>query len=232
MAERIWAALTPERVQLDPGGPPATVVIGVQNLAAEVDHLSIEVEGLDPTWHSGSGAILQLFPNERGQAQLILKVPSRSDVRSGTYPFTVKVRSRVVPSELATASGVLEVKPQHSYRFDVTPKRSLGRHGRFRATIKNSGTADVELQLQGKDPEALCRSRFRSEHLTVIPGAEVNVLFKVKPRRSGLVGDPKTFNLTITAASDGGAEAKSVTAQFVHQPRFRSWGPLVKLVLV
>jgi hypothetical protein len=53
------------------------------------------------------------------------------------------------------------------------------------------------------------------------------VPFTVKPRRSSLVGEPKTFNLTISATTDSGGEAKAVAVQFVHQPRFRSLGPLL-----
>ena len=232
MAGKIWAALEPERVQVDAGGQPATVVVAVQSLGAAVDHLTVEVEGLDQSWYTIAGSVLQLFPNERGQAQIHFQVPRRSDTRSGTYPFTVRVRSRVDPAEVGTAQGVLEIKPYSVYRFDVMPKRVLGQQGRFRAIVQNAGTADIEVQLQGKDPEALCRFGFRTDRPRVVPGADNTVPFTVRPRRSSVVGEPKTFNLTVSATPDSSSEAKSVSVQFVHQPRFRSWKPIVWLALL
>jgi len=226
MAGKIWVALEPDRVQVDAGGQPATMVVAVQNLGTTVDHLSIELEGLEPSWFTFPATVIQLFPTERGQAQIHFQVPRRSDIRSGGYPFTVRVRSRTDPAEVGTAQGVLEIRPYQVYRFDVMPKRVIGRRGSFRAIIQNMGTADVEPQLQGKDPEALCGFHFQTAQPRVVPGSDATVPFTVKPRRSSLVGEPKTFNLTISAATEGG-EAKSVAVQFIHQPRFRSLGPLL-----
>ena len=165
MADLIGVALTQESVQVVPG-ESATIGITVQNDSNVVDVLYIAVEGLDPSWYQLSVVQSSLFPGDQASGTLTLTPPKTSDAVAKSYPFTVKTTSQKDPTQSTSLAVDLAVLPFHSFEMILIPQKATGARGSYKLTLKNTGNADLNINLEGRDPEDLCR-RARGYRLTL-----------------------------------------------------------------
>ena len=66
-------------------------MVNVRNSSKTVDVLSIEVQGLDPSWFDLSVGSASLFPEDHFESTLSLTPPRQSDAMAQTYPFSIVV---------------------------------------------------------------------------------------------------------------------------------------------
>src|SRR3954451_11772486 len=93
-AELLHVELDQATISIEPGGAPVVAHIAIHNLSRIVDRYSVQVGGLDPEWFTVSNSTLSLFPGDTEQIELRIQPPGRrSDLRAGSYPFVVAVRS-------------------------------------------------------------------------------------------------------------------------------------------
>lgn len=213
MADIIRVELTQESVQVVPG-ESAAIGITVQNDSNVVDVLSIEVEGLDPSWYQLSVAQSSLFPGDQASGTLTLTPPKSSDAVSKNYPFTVKASSQKDPTQSTVLTVDLQVQAFHSFEMDVHPQKASGSTGSYKLSIKNTGNADLNISLEGQDPEDLCDFTFNPQRPLVTPGEEIEVDVQVEPGKRPFKGRARAYRLTLTGTPDPGtAEPMSIPAE-------------------
>ena len=213
MADIIRVAITEDSVQVVPG-ESATIGITVQNDSNVVDVLYIAVEGLDPSWYQLSVVQTGLFPGDQASGTLTFTPPKTSDAVAKTYPFTVKTTSQKDPSQSTSVAVDLAVLPFHSYDMLLIPQKATGARGSYKLTLKNTGNASLNINLEGRDPEDLCRFTFDHQRPRVSPGEEVEVAVEVVPGKRPFKGRARAYRLTLTGTPDPGtAEPVSILAE-------------------
>jgi len=213
MADIIGVSITQASVQVVPG-ESATIGITVKNASNVVDVLYIAVEGLDPSWYQLSVVQSSLFPGDEASGTLTLTPPKTSDAIARSYPFTIKTTSQKDPTQSTSSPVELEVQPFHSFEMKLHPQKATGATGIYRLSIKNTGNADLNIDLEGGDPEDLCSFTFDHQRPRVSPGQEFEVEVQVTPGKRPFKGRAKAYRLTITGTPDPGtAEPVSILAE-------------------
>ena len=152
MTDFAQVSVTPDQLTIVPA-EQAVASIFVQNTSNVVDVFTIEVLGLDESWVELSVNSVALFPGDSATSDLTLRVPRSSNARAGAYPFTVKVASRKDPSINAEVEGILEVAPYYDVSVELHPQQLTGANGVFTASLTNSGNTDIQISLNGTDPQ-------------------------------------------------------------------------------
>lgn len=228
MTKPMQVTVQPTTFQVRPDGTPVPVRVQIQNTGANVDQFQIEVNDLDAEWYTAPAGALPLFPQERGMLDLQVH-PPKGATRAGSYPFSITVSSRADPSVTMQVPLTLTVPKVTALDVDMSPRKVIGRVGRYRLLVRNLGNADVALEFDATDPEEECNYTFRPEDLEIGPGERATVQLQVKARRSGLVGERKQYDFQVKVKS-GADQPKLVQGQLVHTPRLRTRRPIVRLV--
>jgi hypothetical protein len=224
--------LNPARITMDASGEPVELLVVVRNLGDVVDQYSVEISGLDSDWFAPPPSI-GLFPQDTETVRINLH-PPRAALRKGNYPFRVLVRSRGGAAE-ESAEGMLEIGGAARLRLDVTPRQHTAhRYGTFKVQVANSGNADVQVVLDGRDAEETCDVRFPGDNTLLVPAdSAATTTVRVRPRKRPWVGAEHTFNFAVTARPQSvGPEPQTAPAQFTHKPWLRSWAPLRTVAFV
>jgi hypothetical protein len=232
VAGSLRVELNPAQVPMDASGAPVELLVTIRNEGDVVDQYSVEVIGLDADWFTPPPSDGR-FPQDTQEVHIKVHPPAAS-VRKGNYPFRVLVRSRGGAAE-ESAQGVLEVGGVARLRLDVTPRQHTAhRFGTFKVQVSNSGTADVNVTLEGRDAEEACDVRFPNADTLLVPaGAGADTSLRIRPKKRPWVGPEHTYNFSVTASSQaGGAEPQTAPGQFTHQPWLASWAPLRTLAFV
>ena len=213
MADFIGVTLSQDSIEVVPG-ESATINITVRNDSNVVDVLYIAVEGLDPSWYQLSVVQSSLFPGDQASGTLTITPPKTSDAVARSYPFTVKSTSQKDSTQSTSLPVQLEVRPFYSFEMTVLPQKATGATGSYKLGIKNTGNADLNIALEGLDPEDLCRFTFDHQRPRVSPGQEFEVGVEVEPGKRPFKGRAKSYRLTLTGTPDAGtAEPVSVLAE-------------------
>src|SRR5438132_974168 len=206
MPSSLLVELNPARIPMDASGAPVELLVTIRNLGDVVDQYAVEIIGLDSDWFTPPSSV-GLFPQDTQEVRISLHPPGAS-VRKGNYPFRVLVRSRGGAAE-ESAQGVLEVGGAARLRLEVTPRQHTARRfGTFKVQVSNSGTADVEVVLEGRDAEEACEVRFpHADRLLVPASAAATTSVRIRPKKRPWVGPEHTYNFAVSARSQsGGAE--------------------------
>src|SRR5205085_9024672 len=137
LTDRIGIVLDQPTLTITPGRV-ATFRLTLANLSNLVDHLTVTVEQVLPGWVSGPPPVLQLNPGAQGLITLNINVPQLPESRAGTYPITIRARSRENPHQSNTIQALWTVLSFESSVFDLKPKRIRRRlRGTFRLVVRN-----------------------------------------------------------------------------------------------
>jgi len=233
-AEPIVVNLTPPEIKVAAGAAPVEIVANVRNATTTVDQYSIELENLDPTWYTVTVQSVSLFPGDSAPIPIRLHPPKGSATRAGNYTFTVRARSHSDPTLVGITKGVLQVGSYSIFQVELAPKRVTAYRGKYRLTLSNGGNNEVQLDLDGRDPESDLNYSFRGKQPTVPPGSRLVVPVTVKRRGVHWVGQPRRYQFSVTARPVDGDEkdAKEVVGELVQKPYFRGLrGPLLAMLL-
>lgn len=231
MSDKIKVTLSPQSLQVEAGGEPATIFATVRNLGDIVDRFSIQVGGLDPSWFKLSATSVSLFPQDSGDVQIKFQVPRKEGVKAGAYPFTIIATSESMAQEYTSVQGTLEVRPFAQFELDMRPTRATCRcKAYYRVILVNSGISDLSLNLKAVDVEEGCQFRFKPNNPRLAAWAKLEVKMQVKPKQRPLSGSEKRYEFTVTATPEGKREGKSTRGEVIHRPLVSSWRPLWTLL--
>jgi uncharacterized membrane protein len=233
MSDKIRVSLTPSVFQVSAGGQPVEATVALQNLGDIVDRFSFHIDGLDPAWFSFSESGVSLFPNDSGQAQVRFEVPKKEGIKSGAYPFDLRVSSDSNPDEYSIVQGNLEVSPVAESHLDMSPRRvETRKNADYRITLVNSGVSDVTFDLKARDSEEGCRFWFTPENTTVPAWETMVVKLRGQPKKRPWLGENKRYDFTVTVNTQGKADTKSLSGELIYRPRWRSLSPLWRVLKI
>ena len=87
--DRLRLDVSPARVALEVG-EVAEITVEVTNTSETIRMFQVDVLGLDPDHFSIVGEVLQLFPDERGSASIIVSLPAGHP--SGEHRASVRIQ--------------------------------------------------------------------------------------------------------------------------------------------
>ncbi len=231
MSDAIRVQVVPDALQVVPDGEAVEAVVMVQNTGVAVDQYAVELDGLPTTWYTLSTASVALFPQDKDEAKLMIRPPKGSGARAGAYPFNVVVVSRADATQTSRAEATLQIGTIETFDVDMSPRKVIGRRGRYNLTMRNGGNSDVSVAMEGNDAEESCRYTFTPDTLQLSAGQMAAVTLLVRPRRSGWVGAAKPIDFQVKV-KPGQGDPKTVQGQLIHTPRLRSWKPIRRLVML
>ena len=230
MADAIRVTLNPEKLTVQPDGDPVESSITIQNNGTTVDQYAVELDQLPTTWYTLSNTSVALFPQDKEEAKLVVHPPKGAAAKAGSYPFNVTVLSRADSSQTTRVDGVLQIGTVGAFDMVISPSKQTGRQGKYMLHLNNGGNADLDVNLEATDAAGVGRYTLQPPQLLLAAGQRINVPLLMRPRRSWLVGPKKTVEFQVKATPNRGNQ-KTVTAQLVHKPMFRSWRPLRNVLL-
>ena len=229
-SELIRASLSSSELTCQAGGTPEIVMVQLQNLGEAVDKFMVEVEGLDEAWYSRSASSIALMPQGAEQMQITFHPPKKRGVKEKVYPFAVKVRSQNDLDEAAIVTGQIQVLPLVEYKLKVAPYRvSARRKGTFRVGLSNTGTSDARINLEATDLDEGLKFKFKKNELVLPAWDTIEIPVKVKPKKGGLIGERKRYDITITT-NEGIENSQNVNCEFHHNPFIGSWKTIFRIV--
>jgi hypothetical protein len=238
--EQAVVVLTPDRVDMEPGGSPVAIEATIRNPSRVVEQFTVEITGIDPSWYTQHVKSVSIFPDgSTERVPITINPPTRQDggiVKAGRYTFRVIARARSDGAEYS-AEGILDLRGRVIYRLELSPLvQTARRQGKFRLKVTNSGAADGQFALEGRDKEELCRVKFPHEAQAMAPAAKVTeVPFVVQPKKRPWVGPERRYDFAVTARPQNArGEPQTVSGQYIYKPLFRSlpiW-PILKWVLI
>lgn len=226
------ASLAPASLEVPAAGQTVEATLTVQNKGGIVDQYLIELKGLNATWYTLATSSASLFPGDQDQVVAKLHPPKDPGIKAGDYPFTIKLTSKADPGTATTIESRLTIRPQITYGFEVAPLRATARRkAQFRITLANAGNTDVRFALGAIDREEGCRFQFELAEPKVAARSKTQVRLMVQPQRGWIVGPPKNYDLTISAALSGlEAEPRTISAQLRHRPLLSSLRPIWRVL--
>lgn len=209
MNEQITVAVTPDRLQLPPGGR-ATVVVTIGNRSRLVDRFGIAVNGLDPSWLTVQTPVLNLYPDTEGSVTLDVHLPEGHAVHAGLHTVRLEVSSQEEPDGVATAELLLEVLPIGKLELALVPQVVTTRGAaRYHVQLTNASNVDYIVELRVTDLDEALEARFEAERFALAPDAREEIVLTVRPKRRPLFAPPAQYQFTVVVlpAQEGAAAA-------------------------
>ena len=223
--------MTPETLRVLPG-EEVSAVIEVQNIGRVVDAYSVEVAGLDSAWYTLERATVPLFPGDTESVALALHIPPGGAALAGRYEIAVKVSSSVFPGEETTFHHAVQVEAVTDYTARVRPELVTARMGEYSLFVTNTGNTEITLDLDGADPEGLCRFSFVDNPLAVSAGESRDTTALVKPSRRPLVEPARLFDITFNLTPRQSTQRTTLNARLEALPYARKWYFPVALLVI
>ncbi|MBN1641124.1 MAG: protein kinase [Anaerolineae bacterium] len=226
-------ALDPELLTVE-AGQRAMAWVRVLNRGAQVDHFSLGVDGIPPSWVTLPPEPLRLTPHEEGAVKLIVHPPRDPQSGAGAHPFTLRAISLADPRQFATASCMLEIPPFHEVAAELAPQQVSG--GWARLELANRGNAETSLSIRGTDPAEALQIQAQPPQVTLQAGQDQAVTIEARARqRRPLVGATQRYPFELLISSPAG-QALRQWGTLIVRPILPSWvlpvlGVLLLLIL-
>jgi len=222
MSANIVLSLSSTKLDVAPGGSvEATVTI--RNQSQIVDHFSIRIQGLDPTWWTFSTPSISLFPGDQGEAKLTIHPPKEAETKAGSYTFQVRAISQANPEEMTEEEAYLILRGFLVWDVEMSPTKVAGESGTYRITASNLGNTDIILIFKGKDPEEALDYTFSYDKVTVPAGENVFIALQVHPKKGKKAkkGKVYSFQALVTPAE---AKVPSRETKTIHGHAVSGYG--------
>jgi hypothetical protein len=223
MANTLNVDIQPNSLTVAPNAPPLQFMLTVHNGTTVVDQFRPTIEGLEDEWYTLPPTAVSLFPGARELIRIPIQPPANG--KAGDYPFRVIVTSTADQGLRSEVEAVVRIAANNQFEFDITPKKVIGRKARYTLTIRNTGNANLTATLEAIDDEEVLRYRFDTEEVLLEPGRRQSIRLKVRPQRSGWVGQRAEIPFQVTAKPAQG-QPKTIQARIAHTPRMRTWKPI------
>ena len=229
-SDRIRASLSSAQLKLQMGGVPEIASLQLQNMGEIVDKFIVDIEGIEADWYSRSASSIALMPQTTEQAQISFQVPKKKGIKAKAYPFAIVVRSQTKPEDVTIINGSIDVLPFVDYKLKVAPYRvTCRRKGTFRVGLNNTGTSEARIVLDATDLDEGLNFKFKNKEPVLAAWQEIELPVVAKPKKGGLVGEKKRFDVTITSREAGG-NAQTVNCELYYNPLISSWKTIFKTI--
>ena len=96
MSDKMEVTVAPTTFALA-AGDTVEATTTIRNLGQSVDQLTLNIDGLDPSWYTLPVSSVALFPNDQDNLKIILHPPKIPETKSGFYYLHVIVVSQENP---------------------------------------------------------------------------------------------------------------------------------------
>jgi hypothetical protein len=228
-ALRPTAVLDPESLTVE-AGQRGVVRLRILNQSAQVDHFSVGIDGVPPTWVTLPGDPLRLTPNEEGAVTLVFQPPRDARSTAGQHPFSVRVLSQADPRQQAETTGTLHIPPFHEFAADLSPQQIST--GQARLALNNRGNAPATLAVSGSDPAEALFIQAQPPQVTLQPGQQQTVPISTRTRkRRPLLGTTQRYPFQLAISSSVG-QALQKAGTTIVKPIIPMWVLPVAAVLL
>ncbi|MFW6097589.1 MAG: protein kinase domain-containing protein [Chloroflexota bacterium] len=219
----VRVAVNPSRLTLA-AGDQGTMQVELVNEGVQVEHYTVQLEGLDAAWLSTPRQQTQLLPGDRATLPITIHVPRHSSARSGRHRFRVQVTSD--EGQDAAVPGELTVAPFSQFSVDVQPTH-VANGETARVSVHNEGNTPTSFAFVGRDPAEAITFRSTQAQVTVAPGETETVPVTIAARKRPLLGTKRTlpFEITITGEGGEGALSRKQAGQLDVLPVIPPWAP-------
>lgn len=233
MSTNIGVNLFMTRLETTPGSVVETNIT-IINQSQIIDHYTLRIDGLDPTWWTLSVPTFSLFPGDKGEAKLIIRPPKDAEAKAGGYSFRVIATSKADPHDMTSAEALLVLRGYVSCEVDMSPTKVTGSSGTYQITVTNSGNTDAVLVFEGKDAEEGLKYDFSHSKLTVPAGGSARIQLTVKPKKGK---HKKLYSFQVLSrvsseAKTASREIKTLNGQleYMRKCKFPWW--IIPLIIV
>lgn len=213
----MYADVSSTLVEVGPG-ETCTFSVRVTNTTTMIDAYHVSLFGLDPEWVSASPARLSLFPDEIGDVEITIQLPSTFP--AGHRQLSVHVRSENDPANFALTSLGLLALGQHRVRLRIDPVVvTAGAEATFGMIVNNDGNTSITAIGSAADPEEMTTIRLTPAAVDLLPGQQEVIEATVRGKRPWF-GQPKVRVVSFAVDSTTRVEAM---ATFIQRPRISRW---------
>ncbi|MCL4264229.1 MAG: protein kinase [Anaerolineae bacterium] len=212
--------LEPMTISLKPGSQ-TVVQAYMYNESVRVDHFSVEIEGLPRDWVRMAESSVQLMPNKETTFRFTIHAPVEG-TRAQTYPYRLILRSSSDQRIEGHAFGNLLVEPAPRFAASLNPVR-VKNSGSTQVIIQNTGNTEERYTVLAQDGHEAVLFDQMACRVTVPPGQEERVNFKVRPVLRPYYGSSKKshpFQFQVLPAM---GEPKTQAGQLEVSPRLPKW---------
>jgi Carboxypeptidase regulatory-like domain len=196
----------PFRVDVTPAtadaipGEDVVIMVEISNTDDVIRQVSVAVLGLDASWVTIEPATVTLFPEERGMAAVIVRLPS--GFPAGRRQAAIEITDESDPGNPAIVEMALSIAPRDKVEIYLQPSQIItGRKASFSSSVVNKGNTTLTVSFVGSDPEGILTCETIPETITIHPGGEAVVRIEVKGKRPWL-GTPQVRPITIEARAN------------------------------
>ena len=227
----ILATLEPKAITVEAGGA-ASVRVRIRNRGTIVDAFELRIVGPAAGWASAEPAMIRLFPDEEGVAEVTFRPPRSSTPVAGTYPFGVSIRPSSDPASSVVEEGRVGVNPFVDIAADIVPATSEARSvGQHEITVANRGNATADVSVQAHDSDRKIEFALAQERIGVAPGRTEAIKLQATIRKRRWVGSPKRIPFTVNVVERTGPQ-QALSAAIEQLAIVPTWARSVAGVLV
>ena len=217
---RPTVVLDPESLTVE-AGQRGVARLRILNQGAQVDHFSVGIDGVPPTWVTLPDEPLRLTPNEEGAVTLSFQPPRDARSTAGQHPFSVRVLSQADPRQQADANGTLHIPPFHEVAADLSPQQIST--GQARLALDNRGNTPATLAVNGSDPAEALFIQAQPPQVTLQPGQKQTVPIGARTRqRRPLLGTTQRYPFQLAITSSVG-QALQKAGTLIVKPIIPLW---------
>jgi hypothetical protein len=209
--------------QAIPPGAHISATLIITNKSDKNERYSIEIGTMPKGWTRIDRPEVEIAAGDKTEVLVSFKPIRRYDSAPGEYTAQVTVRPASKPDAALICPIRLRVLPFSGFGVALA-KRTLETDGRFRLYVQNQGSAPLPIALMGRDTSNHLRFNFPMNAMTLAPGQRAAVDGRVRPRQSGLFGEPRQspFDL-IVRSTDSAGFLVAVRGYLTEKPPLPAW---------
>ncbi|HEX3052590.1 MAG TPA: FHA domain-containing protein [Aggregatilineaceae bacterium] len=213
-------------------GAHVQATLKVENLGGSTDTYGVEVEGLPKGWARLDRVEMEVEPGEQAQAVISFKPLRRSESAPGEYRATIRVRSKLQPTQTTEVPTVFHVLPFSGFGMALGSEH-VDSNGLLKLYVHNQGNAPLALSLFGVVPSQALRFQFPTSGLVLAPGERQTLTSVVKPRHHRFFGAERRYEFAVSArAQDASGFVASVPGFYHEKATLPAWVPVIGVPLI
>ena len=222
--------LAPEALTVE-AGQTTVAQLRILNQGMQVDHFTVAVDGVPPSWVTLPRESMRLTPNEEGVVTLTFHPPREPRSAAGQHKFGVRAIPQNDPRQVTQTGGTLSINPFHELAFEMSPKQVTT--GRARLGLANQGNTPASLHITTTDPAEALRIQATPTQLTIKAGEQQTVPLEAAPKKGRpWLGATQHYPFEVAVTPPVG-QARKQGGTLIVKPRIPAWVlPLLGLLLI
>ncbi len=195
--------LAREKIPINPG-EREEILIEVVNRSAEIDFVTVRVQGLPSHWVTLPSGFQEVPPDENITIPILIQLPRSAETPAGRQRFRLELRSQSHADLTVGASGSLLIGTYDSFETSLEPKQ-VKLPGLVRSLIRNTGNETNTFSVIGRDSGRQINFSGEKGRIALSPGQVAAVDLRLEPRQRSWFGESTRIPFEVEVASASGA---------------------------